>query len=565
MKKNLFILSLTLITLQSLPSAQVLTYADEKNVDNIVITKSVQEDLDSFNFDYEKFIIDPEKVLEPIIVNFVESTSNDYCDLLYVYDPNDDFVLNSVVFDYSVGPSSTSLKIINTNITEDLYYTGTSDDGLIDRYAFYSYEPGRMDYFVRNYKIKYINYNDSKVMDEYQEFCFCNSSFDSSTRFMVEFEDAAFWSWYFDEDTWDENFWESFSAFFGNANDSNRLEYFYSFYIDNWDVSDIFEIRLRYSKSYMTGYRAQINDNGKNYESHYQEYDENFGPRFFVDSEKKGCDIQAPNIHSALEWIVETINLLSIMKPNNNIFDFDEYDINYYINLFSDLYYSFSPKEYVITPEEKHSEGVGFSYDWNTIQSYDSLANAFPDTDFINGARTHLKDENKKYWLINFFSGIYTFEERSVNQSESDKFLTYMLTNRGKFSDQYVSFDGPMMCPYYFEQDYIFDVQALRLKFEDAKTGIRYDLPVSVQKLFESEGVSGINPGINSPLPLPEADEVPFWMIALAIILGVLIILVLWPYIGPILTPIFTALIKGIKVIFRSIKKFFRSLKNDKK
>lgn len=464
------------------------------------ISATVDEDIENWEFNYQKFLVDPDMVMEPIVVNYSESLSPDDYDLLYIYDPQDAFRLDDLTLSYSVGTDSFSLQSVYLNRIYDVLDTGRSDSTGIRRFAVNAYDETREVNPYREYRIESIQYNHGSSTEVSQIYLYSDSSFSSSQRMMVELEDASYWYWYFDEDSWGENLWEGIQSFFGNKADENRLEAFYSFYVDNWDISEIYEITMRYRQCYLRGYRASIHDNGLGRETFYTGGG-NYQPMFA--SSKDGENSFVASTATGLDDVYEIVK---------NLYDLEE------------EYQKTLAKEYVIRPESKSSEGTGFSYSWNSIQTYDALSAAYPDTDFANYAGTHMNVDGEKYWMINFASGIYSFESHSIKSSSDNEYLidgekisadvvnefySYLQSlydygsggggGSGIRSLDVGEFAGPEIF-YSFEQDYFFDVSATKIKFEENFTGIHYELPCSVQILRTSSGVGGTDISLTTVL-----------------------------------------------------------------
>ena len=95
MKLHLFLVTITLIN-----SGFSLSNREEP-APLIEIKQSVDEDLKSFNFDYQRYKVGTSRVYQPILINYLEASSKDYYDLLYFYDPNNEFDINSISIDIS--------------------------------------------------------------------------------------------------------------------------------------------------------------------------------------------------------------------------------------------------------------------------------------------------------------------------------------------------------------------------------------------------------------------------------------------------------------------------------
>lgn len=145
-------------------SQPTLIFAQETNTDveeKIEIKQTVDEDLKSFNFDYNRYKVEPTRVYQPILINYRESNSKDYYDLLYFYDPNDEFKLNEITIDISTGDNTDSLNKVKEQKYK-LIEAGTSEDNTIKRYAFKGYEDYRTIAY-RKYDLKSLSYNDTSI------------------------------------------------------------------------------------------------------------------------------------------------------------------------------------------------------------------------------------------------------------------------------------------------------------------------------------------------------------------------------------------------------------------
>ena len=130
---------------------------------SLTIYQSVDDDLKTFNFDYKKYLVNPELVYRPIVINFNESLSDNYSDLLYIYDPNDEFNLNTLSCDISYGTSENSFYLTNNDVTCDLYFAGSSNDNLIKRYVV-SFPETRNDSNYRKYTINSLDNFDVNLI-----------------------------------------------------------------------------------------------------------------------------------------------------------------------------------------------------------------------------------------------------------------------------------------------------------------------------------------------------------------------------------------------------------------
>ena len=461
------VLSILLISQPTLIFAQEKTNTDVE--EKIEIKQTVDEDLKSFNFDYNRYKVEPTRVYQPILINYRESNSKDYYDLLYFYDPNDEFKLNEITIDISTGDNTDSLNKVKEQKYK-LIEAGTSEDNTIKRYAFKGYEDYRTIAY-RKYDLKSLSYNDTSIQ-LVNSYLFKDKilEFEYSNCLNVRLEDPHAWSWHFDEDSLGENTWEACLKWLGFKNDTLKDQLFYSFYVANWNVKEIKSIDLVYKKVLLEGFRHNEADEGSTSEF-YKGTDKEFSPKYY-------------------EW-----------NDNNTK---DNYDTSNYLG--SSLSEIGSKVDYThktITSEEKTSVGIGHDYTWKSILTKNQFKDTFKEkSDIYKFASNYFNGDN--YWVINYDDFFYHYNDNNEFQFFGDPYKTnpsmrkFKQYDSTKYSDfisylkhhnveakEYSNLPNNYYMKFYnFSQEYTFDIQATNMTFEDnLKT--TYSLPISVAPVDE--------------------------------------------------------------------------------
>ena len=436
----------------------------------IEIKQSVDEDLKSFNFDYKRYQVGSNRIYQPILINYLEASSKDYYDLLYFYDPNNEFEINSISVDISASNNVNDLKLLKTKDYE-LIETGLSSDKTIKRYAFKGYEDYRLNSY-RKYDLKSLNYND-KIIELNNAYLFNDKNQEYSNCLNVRLEDPHAWSWHFDEDSLLENTWESFLKWAGyGASDTLKDQLFYSFYVSNWNINEIKSIDMMYKKVLLEGVR-------------YNEADLGSAPGFYTGN----CEHEE---HKAkfYQW-----------NDSNSLNNYDKSNLLGYSLSEIGSKVDFTKK--TITSSKANSVGIGHNYIWNTIQDKNSFKNAFGEnSDIYKFADAYFKNESENYWIINFDDFFYNYSSYMfINQmytgfnepygNERCSILAkYCEDNNVHYKHETTSLlgSGTMVSDNYyiykFIQEYCFDIQATNITFEDSNC-VEYSLPVSVAPVDE--------------------------------------------------------------------------------
>lgn len=453
-------------------SQPTLIFAQETNTDieeKIEIKQTVDEDLKSFNFDYTRYKLDSKRVYQPILINYLESVSQNYYDLLYFYDPNNEFKLNEITIDISTGDNTNSLNKVKEQKYK-LIEAGTSEDNTIKRYAFKGYEDYRTSNY-RKYDLQTLTYNDTS-MQLVNSYLFNSNTkeFEYSNCINVKLEDPHAWSWHFDEDSLQENSWEACLKWLGFKKDTLKDQLFYSFYVANWNVKEIRSIDLVYKKVLLEGFRYNQADTGTKSEF-YKGIDEEFSPKYY-------------------KW-----------NDNNTK---DSFDTSNYLG--SNIKEIGSKVEYTyktITSEEKTSIGIGHDYTWKSILTKNQFKDTFKETsDIYKFASNYFNSDN--YWVINYDDYFYHYSDnnefkfygdpyksnpsmRKYKQYDSTKYndFTSYLKNHNVEAKEYSNLPNFYYMKFYnFSQEYTFDIQATNITFED-NNKTTYSLPVSVAPVDE--------------------------------------------------------------------------------
>ena len=462
-----FFLSLLSIFMTTMLPAEGLSSASSGD-SPMQILRTVDEDLASLNIDVEKYLIDPERVTGPVLVAFNETNSKKYKSLIYFYDPLDQISdAAELSFIVSSGNDLTQLKSVSlTSEDRQLHYVDASEDGRIDRYYIDYYPDGN----------RYAEYSFSEISgyDLDAKFVFDRSGLflDYSNCLNVLLGDPHAWSWHFDEDSSSENIWESFKSWMGFKNDVLRDQLFYSFYVKNWNVNQIKSIDMKYKKVLLDGYRYNQADTGST-SAFYKGSDETFRPRYYAWNNSNTATDQdrSDYLGSSLEEIESKVRFTTR----------------------------------TITPEEKSSVGTGHNYTWKTIQNRRQFESTFPNSEIAAFAGNYFM-ENEDYWIINFDEFFYSYDNNNefpflanpyttnpefrkpirakvYDADEHKNFVSYLKYHNTPYVE-YVNMQGGFMKFYNFTQEYVFDVRATQMTFEDAAS-VTYTLPVSVAPVDE--------------------------------------------------------------------------------
>lgn len=605
MKKRILIFFTTLLTSLNFAPINVVNAAeDNANIDSsLKINQSVDDDLKGFNFDYKKYLVDSSQYYQPIMLNFAESLDSNYYDLIYLYLNNDSFtkVLNFKV-DIYVGNNSNKLKLYKEDVIYEPLKAGQSEDGVV-RYAVSGYDDYRITYKYRKYHFKTIktsvllpplisggikNLENEYELNNIYQFQYKNPILQFSNNINVVLEDAHCWSWHFDEDNGWDNFWEWFG---GNKNDTLKDQLFYSFYVKDWNVKELKSIKLQYKKVFFDGYRAWRNDNDGI-------------SKLFTDildfSDIAGNFEAYNNFVTKVPYAKYMLNSYNAYNSAPKYYDFDDRGI-LLGNSLKDISQKVDYTVDIIVPEEKTSEGVGHKYTWNTIMNINEFKKCFgQDSDIYDFAKNYF-NEDEKYWIINFDDYYYSYTQyyresfsthcaRFVSlcpkhndglyylcdSNHSDcklHFLNYnrpdldvdnrflpleqfIIKNFYQDSDTQFSFEW-----YSCQQEYIFDMRALEMTFEDV-AGVEYTLPTSVASVKEEASGGGSEFFLPSPPDLCK----DLLRILLLIILTVILIAI-FPILSPIIGIVISFVASSLKIVISMIKKIFkqRKKKNERK
>lgn len=434
------------------------------NTDEISIKQTVDEDLKHFNIDIDKFKFDSRLVYEPIVISYLESSSKDYLDLIYIYDPLNSYQLTSTFF--IMYDKEGNIRD-NSDVDLKCYYSGSSSDGTIKRYAFDGYKDIRLDYSYRKYQLKF-NYedytsNETKTISGLHEYAFSGNTTSYSNQVNVMIGNPQCWSWHFDEDSAGQNMWESFLKLFAYDSDQLVDQIFYSFYFENWSVKEIKSIDMEYKRVLLDGSRYNVASHGKYYD-------------FF----------DVPNVDNSPTYYA--------WNESNS-----QGNYNKDVVLGHSLDEIRSKVEYThatITPEEVVSEGALHSYKWNKIQNLKAFTSAFgTDSDIYKFASQYFTTD-RDYWFINFDSFFYTYSNWRYPTNYNDTpFMQYLIDNKVAVVPDHSGGVDTSYRPYYkFTQEFVFDVSATSISFVDSQN-VTYTLPTSVAKVDEiNSGGESENP-----------------------------------------------------------------------
>ena len=533
-----------------LENNHVVANADTSVGDNIIINQSVDEDLEEFGFDWERYCVGEDRFYQPIMINFRESLNEDSYDLIYFYNL-DDYQPFSVKVDIYVGNDSSHLTKYES-VNYELIPAGVNDK-FVYRYAINGFENYRHDYRYRRYYFNTVycslnslesNNYGSFVLNNAYQFDKNNTWLEYSNCINVILEDAHCWSWHFDEDNGWDNFWEWFG---GNRSDVLKDQLFYSFYISNWDVSEIKSIDLQYKKALLEGYRYNIADIGNESEFYDNADDpDGYAPKFYKWNDNNSKDS------------LDKSNLLGYSKKSiANKIDYVNDTIN---------------------PTSKTSVGVQHNYTWDSIMNLNEFKTQFGEDsniyEFASGYFTS-KENKDDYWIINFDEFYYSFQKATTQYRTYHDF--YLLGDvypndyyNVEFNDYLESYDVPVYinrtgmmnyCTrdyYHFTQEYVFDMRALQITFEDS-LGLEYTLPTSVSPVDEEASGGGSEFFWN-----PQSTD---WLKELLRIIGIACLIIALIFFWPFIKIALDAIVLAFKAVINFFKKLFskKEKKNEKK
>lgn len=496
-----------------------------------IINKSVDEDIKTFNFDVNRYKIDSKLVYRPILITYIESKSSKFYDLVYFYDPNDEFDLQKANVTIEGKENADSeIKYTYTSIY-NLTYAGMSKDKTIKRYFLNTYNVDKLNYKYREYSINTCS-TDSYTYTLDNHFLFNQlGELEYNNCVNIRLEDAHAWSWHFDEQLYNKSWWQKFNEFFIQKDTQNILrdQLFYSFYIlDDWNIKEIKSMDIEYKKVLLVGKRYNIADTtGKSEMYNPDTEDKYFGPQYYKWNDNNDIDN------------VDTSNLLG-------------YNISQFGNKVD-----FTHK--TIITEEVSSKGLKHNYTWKTIQDCNQFKTCFGiDSDIYKFANYFFTDSSKKYYIINYDSFFYryssdivAYKDYNYNVIENTKnFCNYLLDN-GIVPDRFSSFgDQPMDISYAldfysFRQEYTFDISVKYITYEDY-ADVEYTYPVSVASVNQ-EGSGG-------------TSEKPFtWLDIIKIIFCVVFGLIALIFLWPLLLPIGKIIVYIISIPFKALYKVIKN------
>lgn len=504
-KKIYSYLLLLLITISFFPFNNTkIVKADTTPTFETEVHQSVDDDLENFDFDYEKYFIDKELCYRPIIISFNESLSEEYTDLLYLYDPNNLLDENiNVNFQIYYSSSSTSVNGVQPiNVTKEAIYDSSSSDGNVKRYSLITEKVDKTKYSLRRYKINKINDYETSCIYDFDN----NSTLNYSNSLNIRLGDPHNWSYHFDED----NGWQNFCDLI-TVSDDLKDQLFYSFYIpERFDVKDIQSIDMQYKKVLLHGHRHNYADEGTTHEFYVNPDDDKWSSKFY-------------------KWS-ENFDKKEYFKDKSNFLGYSTADFG------NKIPYTYK----TINSSSVASDGKKHSYKWDNISSAENFREAFKkdgvDGPVYNFAKQYFTEEDKNYFIINYDSYYYsynwgicadfsmipvtgTFWFHPKNQS----FISY-LEEKGSatFYGHPVLMGTGLGIAYYatgpgyfeFYEEYTFDVSATSICYVDSD-GFNRTAAVSVAPVMLKEGSGGGSEGVFG-------EEMPEWLKTFLIVLGVI-------------------------------------------
>ncbi len=484
---------------------QIKKAENEEFKNKFIINTTIEEDLDSFNFDYQKFIFNEEQIINPIIVNFKPSFYKDYVSLFYVYYPlniDDSFYLNGSITNENneiVSLEDIELGIIDSN--EDGFLRLTYKIDLSKELSSFIDNSQKLN-FIINIKTStfvsdncYFNFDKQLTNDDYSlirkeysqttnlnETKFYRQDFSTYTT-IIELNDPHVWSYRFDTDNAWENFLESAANLFGFDSDSLEDQFFYSFALPyGWSDYEIADISLRWKEVLLTAYADKIVSNIDTYD-------------YFETATLEGeiLSSHAAGINPLAKYVSAYDNrFLGATKEqvkNNSEYHQDPYVYD------------------TITPTAVSSNIGSTSYTWNKIQTASEFKDAFKDLeDIINFTSDYLPNDN--YYIINFDEFEYNYQLKECFRSTVYVEPNYLEDTFGYYQeflkylqDRHVTYQimsqNPLICGYtvyQFTMNYHMDVEATNLTLVNSNGDI-IEATVSVSPVDqENSGGESTNP-----------------------------------------------------------------------
>ena len=490
---------------------KIIKKAKEDNFKNqFTINSTIEEDLQSFNFDYQKFLFNENQISNPIIVNFKPSFSKDYVSLFYVYYPlntDDSFYLNGSITNENnevIYLEDIELGVIDSN--EDGFLRLTYNSALSKELSSFINNSSKLKFIINirtstfvsddcyfNFDKQLTNDDRSLIRKEYSkttnlnETKYYHQDFSTYTT-IIELNDPHVWSYRFDTDNAWENFLESAANLFGFDSDSLEDQFFYSFSLPyGWSDYEIADISLRWKEVLLTAYSY-------NTVSNIDIYD-------YFETETREGTID-PNCD-------EYNNHLSPLARYSSAYDnrFLGYTKNQVKN---NTEYHQDPYVYdTISPTAVSSNIGSTSYTWNKIQTASEFKNAFRELDdILSFASSYMPTDN--YYIINFDEFEYSYNnmnfvyESSLSQNPSSptgyyqEFLNYLNNSgleekiftekEGSFFNIYMGYEI-----YKFTMNYHMDVEATNMTLVNSNGDV-IEATISVSPVDqENSGGTGIN------------------------------------------------------------------------
>lgn len=496
-----------------------------------IINKSVDEDIKTFNFDVNRYKIDSKLVYRPILITYIESKSSKFYDLVYFYDPNDEFDLQKANVTIEGKENADSeIKYTYTSIY-NLTYAGMSKDKTIKRYFLNTYNVDKLNYKYREYSINTCS-TDSYTYTLDNHFLFNQlGELEYNNCVNIRLEDAHAWSWHFDEELYAPDLWEKIKNYFGQIkHDTLKDQLFYSFYILNdWNLKEIKSMDIEYKKVLLKGFRHNVADTTGKSEMYNPDVIDDYSPKYY-------------------KW-----------NDNNSL---DNYDTSILLgNKISEFGNSVDFTYKTINSEKVSSKGLRHNYTWNSIQDSNQFRTCFGvDSDIYKFANYFFNDSSKKYYIINYDTFFYSYynasipyKNRDYNVIEKNKNFSNYLLDNGIFPKTWIdSITGSnpqdisytLDC-YIFTQEYTFDISAKYITYEDY-AGVEYTYPVSVASVNQ-EGSGG-------------TSEKPFtWLDIIKIIFCVVFGLIALIFLWPLLLPIGKIIVYIISIPFKALYKVIKN------
>lgn len=449
--------------------SSIIALSAAENIDQY---SSVQEDLDKFGIDEEKYEYRPLSNEQISCLLFAETKNNEeeYYYYLYLYLPTG-FIDEDVPKNYNkvqIGYSSANndslldsedLLAINSY---NLSFLSLSDNKTVAKYIIKDFDPAIKKPY-RRYQIRRVNCKDNTYFPLGDEYFYYNTTVDNVDAVAYEYKKMNYLtldnvhcaSYILKNDSFFEDLF--------NLEYDTQQSFFYGFDIENFKIDELYEVDFIYEYNGVSGIQATLNG---------EMFDDPVGQA----NVKKLIDEKG-------------INPDELVGEDLKMYQFTMALFGGYAPIYGTPVVVDTPE--TITPEEVKVEGTkgflnkSYSVKWNTISTYNECVDNSNDS-FADFIKKYFKDCD---YLVNFKNFKITINENTTNTFDRvgawlnndkawDRLYNWLRDQRPNYPTNYP--------PYYEVNKYDCNqVEAVRMKFNSA--GTIYDLSV-ITNPVDSEG-----------------------------------------------------------------------------